>query len=212
MKNHQAPSKSKSIKRILLKFFFICLISLVFILLIFKVHSNSTMITKTSRLVSKNNILLSKIQDLQSYYARKYKIAMDSIKVLRTNNELLNNQIITLDKNSSSHAIDIKRNYNNINKLDVNTISLTNYQPKQDQEIKKLSYKVASAAKNTHFNSSTQYKTTDLYHIYKIEKYGVILNDKFGNFTIAQINKPLSVGTIKEISRTRVIAGNYQIT
>ena len=65
------------------------------------------------------------------------------------------------------------------------------------------------------YNSITgkhDYQKTDKYHIYGVENYGVVLKDSNGNYTIAQINKRLSIGVITAITADYVIAGDYRIT
>lgn len=56
-----------------------------------------------------------------------------------------------------------------------------------------------------------KYETAKDYTIYAVENYGVVLQDRQGNFILAQINKPLDIGTINAITDDFVLAGSYRI-
>ena len=56
-----------------------------------------------------------------------------------------------------------------------------------------------------------KYETAKDYTIYAVENYGVVLQDRQGNFILAQINKPLDIGTINAITDDFILAGSYRI-
>lgn len=162
--------------------------------------------------------------------AQKLESASDNLETFQVNQ---NNLISSLSKQINTATQEQTKVAKSVDQFLQNQIkiqsTLTQLQTQanqmqkdiQDQNAQFKTYLSNTNKKSTASNSVTlvnsdgnmsKYKKTTDYTIYGDASYGVILQDKNGNYIIAQINKELPIGMITSISRNEVIAGDYIIT
>ena len=152
--------------------------------------------TRIQRLDSKLSKMSREVVTTDKKLIKGVISATKNNSAILTQTEKVNTQLKGL--NSSIHSR-LSTQEKELNRL------ITNLK-KDYQVINDSANKLAAAHTGNHLVESKEYR------IYATTPYGVTLQDKAGNYIVAQINKDLSIGTISAISESKVIAGNQYIT
>jgi hypothetical protein len=202
------------IKKILAKRYFgksrDYLMLVMLVMLIMLIYSIISLRTNAITIES-NKHLITQLQSHQTSINRIITTNSHKIKSLIETNANLNKKLTSIEGENEDLFKLVNDTKNDMVTLYKSIHDISDYQPQQDRKIQSLSTSLQklSPKKQPKHNKLSQ---TQLYHIYKIEPYGVVLQDISGNFIIARINKKLAVGRISLISNNEVIAGNKVIS
>ncbi|MCF6777360.1 hypothetical protein L3V83_12385 [Thiotrichales bacterium 19X7-9] len=167
---------------------------------------------KTSQLNSHVTTLIKSVENTNQTQKQLTQALNKQSQVIQNNHVILNKTINNSEKAQERFEKSINQQLKNSSE------TINNNYKSLDQLMRLLFNKSIGKSKNNNtitysiLDIPKGYKRTDQYTISGIAPYGVIIQDKQGNFLIARLNKQLSVGVITAITQHYVIAGDYVIT
>ncbi|TNF65961.1 MAG: hypothetical protein EP298_10470 [Gammaproteobacteria bacterium] len=206
--------KKKFLKKFKLSNPTMILLALIILLLVIILVQQFSDSSKTKELHNQINKIASSIKtnhQTQNQILSNINKQTKAITSIDNNYNQVNQMINSAVKNQSLIQSKLSQQFEQTNKaISNNAQSLAQILKLLNMKLGQLSDQNSSL--HSILNTPQGFKRTDQYTISSIAPYGVIIQDKQGNFLIARLNKQLSVGVITAITEHYIIAGNYVIT